>query len=126
MLSTWSTGTQDSPSISPRSPGAPGQLTKSGDLVHTGLGIHIHVADPLAVAHHRNPLGSFLDVSDQLGGASRNDQIYYFVKAAEIFNFFSGIHLKRERTKEEEEGTFWLHKIQKSSFPVQSNVCTPQ
>lgn len=91
-------------------PGAPGQLTEPGDLVHTGLGIHIHVADPLAVAHHWDPLGSFLDVSDQLGGAARNDQIYYFVKAAEILNFFSGIHLKREKTKEE-DGIFWLHKI---------------
>lgn len=92
------------------SPGAPGQLTEPGDLVHTGLGIHIHVADPFAVAHHWDPLGSFLDVSDQLGGATRNDQIYYFVKAAEILNFFSGIHLKREKTKEE-DGIFWLHKI---------------
>lgn len=60
------------------------------------------MADPLTVAHHWDPLGSFLDVSDQLGGASRNDQIYYFVKTTEILNFFSGIYLKREKIKEED------------------------
>lgn len=74
------------------------------------------MADPFTVAHHWDPLGSFLDVSDQLGGASRNDQIYYFVKAAEILNFFSGIHLKREGAKEE-NGTFWLRKIQEQQLP---------
>ena len=64
------------------------------------------MADAFAVAHHWDPFGSFLDVSDQLGGASGNDQIYYFVKAAEILNFFSGVYLKRERVKEE-DGIFW-------------------
>lgn len=51
------------------------------------------MADAFAVAHHWDPFGSFLDVSDQLGGASGNDQIYYFVKAAEILNLFSGVYL---------------------------------
>lgn len=96
---TRSTGTEDSPGIPHDSPGAPGQLTKSGDLVHAGFGIHVHVADPFTVAHHWDPLGSFLDVSDQLGGASRDDQVNYFVQAAEILHFFSGVYLKRERTE---------------------------
>lgn len=64
------------------------------------------MADPFAVPHHWDALGSFLDVSDQLGGASGNDQIYYFVKAAEILNFFSGVYLKREKIKEE-DSIFW-------------------
>lgn len=97
VLCTHSTGTEDSPGIPHDSPGALGQLTKSGDLVHAGFGIHVHVADPFAVAHHWDPLGSFLDVSDQLGGASRDDQVNYFVQAAEILHFFPGVYLKRER-----------------------------
>lgn len=67
--------------------------TDFDDFVHTGFPVDVDVADPLAVAQHRNALRGPLDVPDQLGGSSRDNQVDHLVQSAQILHILTSAHL---------------------------------
>lgn len=67
--------------------------TEFDDFINVSLCIDIDVADPLTVTEHRDAFGRPLNIANQLGGTSRNNQVDYLVQAAEILHLFTSAHL---------------------------------
>lgn len=63
------------------------------DFINVSLCIDIDVADSLAVTQHRDAFGRPLNISNQLGGTSRNDQVDDLVQLAQILHLLTSAHL---------------------------------
>jgi len=68
-------------------------LTDAEGLVYAGLGVDVDVADALAVAQHRDARGRALDLPDQLGRPTRDDQVYHPVQPTQVLHLLPGAHL---------------------------------